>query len=142
MEDSAQEIQKANEAFYGAFEHLDIHRMDDIWWHDDDVKCIHPGWAPRLGWPQVRDSWVVIFNHTYRMTFSVCVIEITVKGDFGWIVCREQIGTSDHDRPMEGTVMATNLFERRGGLWRMIHHHGSPYFAPDTALPMAPSAFA
>ena len=34
--------------------------------------------------------------------------------------------TQKGDKPVESRVLATNLFERIGDEWLMIHHHGSP----------------
>ncbi len=121
---------RANEAFYRAFETLDIRQMDALWSEEDYVKCIHPGWVPRLGWVQVRDSWTTIFNYTARLRLSVCVMETTVRGDIGWTVCQEHITTSDGAGSTEGLVMATNMFERTEGRWLLIHHHGSPVLGP------------
>ncbi|HZS10609.1 MAG TPA: nuclear transport factor 2 family protein [Nitrospirales bacterium] len=30
------------------------------------------------------------------------------------------------DTDRESQVLATNLYERIGGEWKIIHHHGSP----------------
>ena len=51
-----EEVTRANQEFYAAFETLDIGRMDHIWAKQDYVTCIHPGWTQRVGWPDVRDS--------------------------------------------------------------------------------------
>ena len=37
-------LRQANDAFYAAFSSLDIERMSDVWAHDPEVKCVHPGW--------------------------------------------------------------------------------------------------
>jgi ketosteroid isomerase-like protein len=138
VESDIEAVFRANEAFYHAFETLDIRKMDAIWSEADYVKCIHPGWVPRMGWVQVRDSWVTIFNHTLKLHLSVCVMETTVRGDIGWTVCQEHIHTAEEEGA--GLVMATNMFERTADGWRLIHHHGSPTLAPheetDHQLPM------
>lgn len=123
-------VLQANEAFYRAFETLDIRNMDAIWSKADYIKCIHPGWVPRLGWVQVRDGWTTIFNNTSQLHISVCVMETTVRGEIGWVVCQEHLTALSGDRKTEGLVMATNLFERTDGVWRLIHHHGSPVLGP------------
>ncbi len=133
MESDTDAVLRANAEFYRAFETLDIRQMEAVWSRAQDVKCIHPGWVPRMGWTQVRDSWVTIFNHTHSMKFSVCVMETTVRGDVGWIVCQEHIETSDGGETLMGLVMATNLFERREGRWLLVHHHGSPVLPENAA---------
>ena len=119
-------VRRANDVFYQAFEKLDIQQMDALWVKEDYVKCVHPGWEVRLGWQEVRDSWVLIFNHTYEIKFSVNLLDVVIKGDWAWVVCLEMISTQDQGNWVEGRVLSTNLFERRGEQWLLIHHHGSP----------------
>lgn len=120
------EVTRANEAFYEAFESLDIANMDRIWAKQEYVTCIHPGWALRVGWPAVRDSWVLIFNNTFSMDFMLTEVQIQVAGDLGWVICTENISSRQGDVSQESRVLATNLYERTDGQWLMIHHHGSP----------------
>lgn len=119
-------VTKANQKFYDAFESLDIAKMDEIWAHQEYVTCIHPGWTIRSGWPAVRDSWVLIFNNTFSMTFELTDVMVQVAGDMAWVICVENLTTQQSDEPQQARVLATNLFELIGDEWLMIHHHGSP----------------
>ncbi len=119
-------VTRANQAFYEAFESLDIARMDDVWMKQDYVTCIHPGWSQRVGWPAVRDSWVLIFNNTFSMTFELTEILVQVAGDIAWVICTEHITSRQGESVQESQILATNLYERIGDRWLMIHHHGSP----------------
>ena len=78
VEQRIEEITRANLAFYAAFESLDMLQMDKVWAHLEYVTCIHPGWSLRSDWPAVRDSWVLIFNNTFSMKFTLknitCII--------------------------------------------------------------------
>jgi ketosteroid isomerase-like protein len=120
------EVGKVNQDFYRAFESLDIAHMDRVWSHQEYVTCIHPGWTLRVGWPTVRDSWVLIFNNTFSMKFDLTEIQIQVAGDLGWVICTENIRSRQGEDVRESHVLATNLYERVGDRWLMIHHHGSP----------------
>jgi len=43
-----------------------------------------------------------------------------------WVICIENITSQQSaDEPQQARVLATNLFERIGDEWLMIHHHGS-----------------
>ncbi|MFO0774346.1 MAG: nuclear transport factor 2 family protein [Nitrospiraceae bacterium] len=126
VEQRIEEVTQANRAFYDAFESLDIARMDQVWSHQEYVTCIHPGWALREGWPEVRDSWVLIFNHTFKMSFQLSEVLVQVAGDVGWVVCTENLTTEQDGSTVESRVLATNLYERIGDEWKLIHHHGSP----------------
>jgi ketosteroid isomerase-like protein len=129
LESQEFEVERANERFYRAFESLDIGQMESIWATDRPVKCIHPGWDVRSGWPAVRDSWVLIFNHTAGIRFEVTDVDIVVDGDLAWVTCVEHVRVSVEGEPQNNRILATNLYSKRPAGWLMIHHHGSPVFA-------------
>ncbi|MGH7165879.1 MAG: nuclear transport factor 2 family protein, partial [Nitrospiraceae bacterium] len=124
LKERIEEVTRANQDFYAAFESLDIARMDRIWAHQEYVTCIHPGWTLRVGWPAVRDSWVLIFNNTFSMKFDLTEIQIQVAGDLAWVICTENITSQQGEATMESRVLATNLYEKTGERWLIIHHHG------------------
>lgn len=126
IKERIEEVTKANEAFYDAFGSLDVVKMDRVWAQQEYVTCIHPGWTLRSGWPQVRDSWVLIFNNTFSMEFELSDLQIQVAGDVAWVICVENITSRQGETLQETKVLATNLYERIGEEWKMIHHHGSP----------------
>ncbi|RMH04624.1 MAG: DUF4440 domain-containing protein [Nitrospirae bacterium] len=126
LKDRIEAVTRANEAFYLAFESLDIARMDRIWAHQDYVTCIHPGWGIRVGWPAVRDSWVIIFNNVFSMAFTLTELQVQVAGDVAWVLCMENITSRHGETTQENRIVATNIFERFEDTWKMIHHHGSP----------------
>ena len=125
LKERIEEVTLANEAFYRAFESLDIGEMDKVWAHQEYVTCIHPGWSMRVGWPMVRDSWVVIFNNVFSMGFSLTELQVQVAGDVAWVICTENISSRHADNTQDSRVVATNLYERMDEGWRIIHHHGS-----------------
>ncbi|HEX9759196.1 MAG TPA: nuclear transport factor 2 family protein [Nitrospiria bacterium] len=120
------EVFEANEGFYQAFESLDIKLMDRVWAQDDRVQCVHPGWGGLTGWPSVRDSWVRIFNHTLFIKFTVSDLHISGDEGVAWVVCTENIETQAEEPSQKSRILATNIFEKRNDLWKMVHHHGSP----------------
>ena len=124
----AQEVIRANDSFYRAFESLEIETMAEVWVQDDTVKCVHPGWPVKLGWEAVRDSWSVIFQNTEYMEFTITDINALVTGDFGWVTCTESLRSVAGGQQNMGVVQTTNLFLRRGEAWLMVHHHGSPIY--------------
>ena len=125
LQERIEEVTRANEAFYKAFESLDVAAMDRVWAHQEYITCIHPGWSIRVGWPAVRDSWVVIFNNTFSMEFELTELQIQVAADVAWVICTENITSRVGEATQNSRVVATNLYERIGGEWKIIHHHGS-----------------
>ena len=125
-DDDAAEVEEANARFYRVIESLDISRMDQIWSHGDHVRCIHPGWCLLAGWEAVRQSWAAIFRDSHEMRFSIGNVDVHVEGDLAWVTCSENILSHARGQIAVTALLATNVFERRGGEWLMIHHHASP----------------
>lgn len=126
LETDEEEILDANRAFYQALQSLDISQMEALWWHEDWVTCLHPGWELIFGWEDVRMSWANIFRSTAQMRITLARSLAHVEGNVGWVSCVESV-TSAYDEGFEtAMVEATNLFVRRNGEWRVVHHHTSP----------------
>jgi len=119
------EVVEANARFYRAFEALDIAEMDRVWAHGEHVKCVHPGWPLLSGWEAVRESWDTIFTNTEEMRFTLSNVSAMVGGDLAWVTCTENILSDVGGRVTVTAILATNLFERDAGGWRVIHHHAS-----------------
>jgi ketosteroid isomerase-like protein len=129
MSDAVTAVVGANAGFYRAFEALDLDAMDAVWAHDDDVKCVHPGWPLLTGWDAVRESWRAIFANTEEMRFTIGDLHVAVRGEVGWVTCTENILSDMGGRVGVTAILATNLFVRGADGWRMIHHHASHVLA-------------
>src|SRR3989454_3322775 len=126
IKEKIEEVARANGEFYEAFESLDIMRMDRVWAQQEYVTCVHPGWTLRVGWPAVRDSWVLIFNNTFSMKFNLTEIQIQVAGDVGWVICTENITSRQGEAGREKPAGAPPPFGKADGRWLVISHHWSP----------------
>jgi ketosteroid isomerase-like protein len=132
-DDDAAEVEEANARFYRALESLDISQMDRVWSHGDHVRCIHPGWCLLSGWEAVRQSWEAILGNSSEMRFSISEVDVHVDGNLAWVTCGENILSHARGQIAVTTLLATNMFERRGDDWLMIHHHASHALPADQA---------
>jgi ketosteroid isomerase-like protein len=123
-------VVEANARFYRAFEALDLEAMDRVWAHDEQVKCVHPGWPLLNGWEAVRESWAAIFESTQEMRFTLSDVRAVVGGDLAWVTCTENILSDVGGRVSVTAILATNLFAREADGWRVVHHHASHVLAP------------
>jgi len=123
------EVVAANASFYRAFETLDIAEMDRVWAHGEHVQCVHPGWPLLSGWDAVRTSWETIFTNTAEMRFTVSDVHAVVGDEVAWVTCTENILSEVAGRVSVTAILATNLFERSAGGWRLVHHHASHVLA-------------
>ena len=126
-------VADANAQFYRAFEALDLAAMDAAWAHDDDVKCVHPGWPLLTGWGAVRESWQAIFANTEEMRCTIADVRVVIHGHLGWVTCTENILSDVRGRVSVTAILATNLFARLPDGWRMVHHHASHVLAGEVA---------
>jgi len=122
-----QELEAANAAFYDSFEALSLDRMEALWLQEDGAFCVHPGAEVVRGWGRVRRSWAAVFAGMDYIQFIVTNVRAQVQGELGVVSCVENVLAGEvSDHLHGGTAVATNLFVRRDGAWRMLAHHASP----------------
>lgn len=127
MNDEAREnalLLEANARFYAAFASGDIQSMTAVWAGHGRLACIHPGRPAVVGRGPVLSGWFDILQSPPPVR---CLAPVPVLlGAAGMVLCLEQIGRHH--------LAATNVFERDGTGWRMVHHHAGPVeFMPEPA---------
>ncbi|SMF71414.1 Ketosteroid isomerase homolog [Tistlia consotensis] len=110
----------ANEAFYLAFRNRDSEAMEALWAEGATVACIHPGWQAVVGREAVLESWRAILGGQHAPVVRLRGARATLTGEVGIVLCYEEIEGSD------SLLVATNLFLREDGAWRLIHHQAGP----------------
>lgn len=117
--------QDCEAAFYEALERNDLDAMMEVWAEDEEVVCVHPG-GPRLsGYEQVRASWSQIFRAGQRLKFRLTGA-VSVQGMMVAIhSVHEQLSVQGENAEL-APVVATNVYLRTAGGWRMVVHHASP----------------
>jgi ketosteroid isomerase-like protein len=123
-------ILAANGRFYQAFEKLDMEAMISVWAKTDYVRCIHPGWRLLVGWDAVRASWEIIFRNTREIRFTLTDVQVQFRGNLAWVTLTENILSHAARQVRAASVLATNVFEKMGPAWLMIHHHASHIMTP------------
>jgi ketosteroid isomerase-like protein len=126
LETDEHEVLAANQAFYEALQALDLKKMAEVWWHEEWVKCVHPGWELIQGWEEIEESWASIFRSTEYMRVTLRRALVHVLGDTAWVSCVENVTSTSHEGFTTALVEATNIFVRRNGRWKMVHHHAAP----------------
>ncbi len=125
--DDAADVLTANKAYERAFSSLDINAIEATWAHDASVTVMHPSSKTiLLGWDAVRKSYAD--QPARHKDFSVTMENptITVRGKIAWVVGIERVHTVlTNGQTADLSVMATSIYEKRDGVWLMVHHHGS-----------------
>ena len=123
-------VEALNEEFYRAFESADLDAMAGLWLDDPETLCIHPGALPVRGTPAINRSWALIMANTPYIQFFLTDVETSVLDQVASVTCTENVLTAD-DRRGDGAftgakAVATNVFVRTDGTWRLWIHHASP----------------
>jgi hypothetical protein len=113
----------ANEQFYAIFTEKASGDMDRLWAKNTPVSCIHPGWPALHGRKIVLQSWRAILANPNAPAVRCLKPEASVVGDAAWVVCYEVLEG--------GSLVATNVFAREGGGWKMVHHQAGAANLPD-----------
>ncbi|MBW8484959.1 nuclear transport factor 2 family protein [Actinomadura parmotrematis] len=127
------ELDEVHAEFYAAFEAGDLDRMAAVWADGAfaaGVSCVHPGWPMLRGRDEVLRSWALIMANTTYIQFVLTGVETDVYGDHAVVTCEENVLTADDENEdgflAGGSIVATKVFVRDGGEWRLLLHHGSP----------------
>jgi len=116
----------ANEAFYVAFAGRNLQAMSEVWARSRPVTCIHPGASTLQGRDEVIRSWRAILSNPASPRIVCRNATAHLFGDVAYVLCWEQI--------QDAFLIATNIFAREDGHWRMVHHQASPAPPPGELL--------
>jgi ketosteroid isomerase-like protein len=116
----------ANDAFYLTFQTADFEAMETVWSSRDGISCIHPGWPPLLGRDQVMASWRSILANPNQQAVQAHAASAEANGDAAIVICYETVGRA--------TLIATNVFAREDGQWKLVHHQSGETPRPETGL--------
>jgi ketosteroid isomerase-like protein len=118
MDTAELDVLEANEAFYRAFAARDPGAMARLWAESHPVACTHPGWDVLDGREEVLESWRGILGSEAAPDVSCSRAQARVLGEVAFVTCHEVLPG--------GRLVATNVFVREGGGWKMVHHQASP----------------
>ena len=111
------EILFTNERFYAAFSGGDMTSMDSLWGSEGPVYCLHPGWEPLMERNQIIASWNAVLQAPPPI-FCAAPSILPLGEDGAAVVCWEGID--------EDYLIATNLYRRESGMWKIVHHQAGP----------------
>jgi hypothetical protein len=121
-----------NQAFYEAFSDHDIGAMDTIWSRQGPISCVHPGWGALAGRDAVMESWAAILSSADAPRVICRSPSAFVFGNIAYVICYEELDRS--------FLIATNIFAREDGSWRLVHHQAGVAPRPRLSSAKEPSA--
>ena len=116
---------QAEAAFYLAFERADFDSMMSVWSTTDDIVCVHPSGPYLTGLDEVRSSWRQLLSGDPHLRFQINSVSAIQSDNLAIHLVQENIHIGQGKEP-DFIVVATNIYRRDQGGWRMIVHHASP----------------
>ena len=115
----------AEAAFYHAFESRSLDAMMAVWSQAEHIACIHPLAAPLNGRGPVAAGWRSMFEAAGQFRVQVEPAQEMREAALVIRIVREYlvIGQETEPRP---PILATNVYRKEAGGWRMVLHHASP----------------
>ncbi|GAB0495651.1 hypothetical protein MMPV_006955 [Pyropia vietnamensis] len=119
----------ANDAFYAALHAGDAEGMGAVWAVSPAVTCAHPFVPSAAGWEGVVDSWRVVFAMGRPTAVRVRDVRMVMGANLAVVTCVQEVETVRGGETLGGVRAAINLFQPSPaeGVWRMVHHHSSPF---------------
>lgn len=115
---ATRDVLVANETFYRAFATRDMEAMEALWATDVLVACIHPGWNALRGRALVLASWRSILGSDGSPDVMCGNASVHLLGETAFVICEEQVA--------DDMLIATNIFVREHGGWKLAHHQAAP----------------
>ena len=127
MPSDDRDILAANQAFYDAFTRADLATIEELWAERSPVACIHPGWDALHGREDVLESFRAILGSGGAPRVTCVDPSAMLLGEAAFVVCHEAIDDTH--------LVATNVFVREDGRWKLVHHQSGPMSARRPATP-------
>ncbi|MFC1641091.1 YybH family protein [Myxococcota bacterium] len=132
-----EEVRRASHTFYAALNRTvrsDGSQMPGAWWHSDEVTTTHPmgGWA--VGWEQVSATWHELSQTLSEGSVEVSDLNVFVHGDIAYTTGTEHVTFTVLRQQVQFQASTTNIYAKRDGQWRMIHHHPDKAPAAEKAI--------
>ena len=130
-------VRKASNQFYDALNRMvngDAAPMRDIWYSDTNVTTMHPVGGRQVGSNEVLNSWKDIAELSEDGEVNLNDQLIRTDGDLAYELGREQVKVTLAGKTVSSEVRVTNIYRRKEGSWKIVHHHTDTDKAMQEAL--------
>jgi ketosteroid isomerase-like protein len=120
------EVRKTSRLFYTGLSSMangDSGPLAEVWSRGPEVTTMHPIGGRETGWDAVKGSFAGVAKLASKGKVELYDQRIRVVGDLAYEVGieRGEITLSGEKITIEHRV--TNIYEKQGGVWKMVHHH-------------------
>ena len=123
---SEDEVRNASNQFYSALNKMtngSAQSLSDIWSHSSDVTTMHPIGGRQIGWKDVWATWDQTAQVASEGKVRLEDQYIHVAGDMAYEIGVENAGFTIAGQKVTDQVRVTNIYQKEGGSWKIVHHH-------------------
>lgn len=120
------EVRNASNQFYEALNKMvngNPQALQDIWVHDSAVTTMHPIGGRQIGWKDVWETWDKTAQVASDGQVTLNDQFIRVVGDMAYEIGVEDSGFRIAGEKATDQVRVTNIYQKEGGTWKIVHHH-------------------
>jgi SnoaL-like domain len=111
--------------FYCAFNSRNMQMMSENWAQSDEISMDNPLGGVKRGWTEIQSVYERIFNGPAEVYVEHYDYNIHDTAEMFYIVGRERgyfrLGSDE----ITLAIRTSRIFQKMGGRWRQVHHHGS-----------------
>jgi ketosteroid isomerase-like protein len=121
------DVREVSKQFYNALTRMaggNADQMGEVWLQEETATAMHPIGGRDVGWTAVRKSFEQVAQLATDGKIELKDQLIRIVGDVAYELGIEsgQINIAGHQVNIEQRV--TNIYQQKGGKWKMMHHHG------------------
>jgi ketosteroid isomerase-like protein len=120
------EVRSASNQFYAALNKMvkgNSQSLSDIWSHNSEVTTMHPIGGRQVGWKDVWATWDQTAQVASEGHVELQDQLIRVVGDIAYEIGVEKAGITIAGQKVTDQVRVTNIYQKEGGTWKIVHHH-------------------
>ncbi len=120
------EVRNASNQFYAALNKMvngSSQSLSDIWSHGSAVTTMHPIGGRQVGWKDVWATWDQTAQVASEGQVKLQDQFIQVVGDMAYEIGVENAGFRIAGQKVTDQVRVTNIYQKEGGKWKIVHHH-------------------
>lgn len=111
--------------FYCAFNSGNLHMMAENWAQSDAITMDNPLGGIKRGWSEIQAVYQSIFSGTAKVYVEYHDYTIQETAEMSCAVGRERGYFRRGGEEIALAIRTSRIFQKVGGRWRQVHHHGS-----------------
>jgi ketosteroid isomerase-like protein len=94
-----------------------------VWLHGPTVTAMHPIGGRQVGWEAVKSSFEQVAGMAEDGRVELKDQVVQVVGDMAYEAGVEKGTFKLAGKPVAIEQRVTNIYQRHGGAWKIVHHH-------------------